>query len=115
MTESIRLWPTVSTVSRIVESPEEVIVAGRKITVQPGQEIAYPFVCTNRDASVFEDPEEFRIDRPAEEVDEILSWSRGDHVCYAKALSVKVTVLLLDTLADAAGDLRKLEIDNIEV
>ena len=115
VTESIRLWPTVSTVHRIVEEPEEVVVGGRTFKVEPGQEIAYPFVCINRNPSVFKDPEAFRLDRPQEEIDKILSWSRGDHECPAKRISVFVTVLMLDTLANAAGDLRNLKIANFEV
>jgi cytochrome P450 len=115
VTESLRLWPTVSTVHRLVEEPEQVVVGRRTITIRPGQEIAYPLVCINRDPSVFKDPEAFRLDRPREEVDQILSWSRGMHGCPAKHISVAVTVLMLDTLAGAAGDLRKLKIANFEV
>ncbi|MFO7567863.1 MAG: cytochrome P450 [Enhygromyxa sp.] len=112
--ESLRLCPTVSTVHRIVEQPEAVEVRGRALEVLPGQEIAYPFVCIHRDASVFDQPESFRLDRPASEVAEVLSWSRGPHMCPVRDLSVVVTVVMLDALADAAGDLRKLDIYNIE-
>lgn len=113
--ESIRLWPTVSTVHRIVEEPELVEVGGRTIEVQPGQEIAYPLICTNRDPTVFENPESFRLDRPPGEVAQILSWSRGDHVCPAKDISILATVMMLEALCGAAGDLRGVEIENVEV
>lgn len=113
--ESLRLWPTVSTIHRLLEEPEEVVVGGRTIRVKAGQEIAYPFVCTNRDPAVFAHPEEFRLDRPMAEIEQILSWSRGPHGCPAKHISVAATVLMLDTLANSAGDLRKLKIANVEV
>jgi hypothetical protein len=113
--ESIRLWPTVSTAHRIIEEPEEVMVAGRRIVVNPGQEIAYPFVSINRDPSTFSEPEKFRLDRSDAEVAEILSWSRGEHVCPARDISINVTVIMLDALQEAAGDLRRLDIDNIEL
>jgi len=113
--ESIRLWPTVSTAHRIVEEPEQVVVGGRSITVRPGQEIAYPFVSINRDPTVFEEPERFRLDRRPEEVAAILSWSTGRHVCPARDISIAATVLMLDTLQDAHGDLRKAKLDNIEL
>lgn len=113
--ESIRLWPTVSTAHRIVEEPEEVVVGGRTITVRPGQEIAYPFVSINRDPSVFDVPDSFRLDRSPEQVANVLSWSTGKHVCPARDISIAVTVLFLDTLLEANGDLRTLKIDNIEL
>ncbi len=113
--ESLRLFPTVSTAHRILEAPEQFTVCGRVIEAQPGQEIAYPFVCIHRDAKVFREPEAFRLDRPPEEVAEILSWSRGPNMCPVRDLSVLVTVLMLDALAQSAGDLRRVEISNIEM
>lgn len=113
--ESLRLFPTVSTVHRIVEAPEEVTVRGRTLTARPGYEIAYPFVCIHRDSGVFPDAEAFRLDRPPAQVASVLSWSRGPHACPVRDLSVVVTVLMLDTLAGTAGDLRHVHIDNFEV
>ncbi len=114
--ESIRLWPTVSTAHRIVEEPEQVeLGGGHTITVKPGQEIAYPFVSVNRDPTVFDEPERFRLDRSPEQISNILSWSVGKHACPARDISIAVTVLFLDTLQEASGDLRKLDIDNIEL
>lgn len=112
--ESLRLFPTVSTVHRIVEETEQVAVGKRTIAVLPGREIAYPFVCIHRNADVFAAPETFRLDRPAAEVAQMLSWSRGPNMCPVRDLSVVVTVLMLDTLAESAGDLRRLDIFNIE-
>lgn len=112
--ESARMWPTVSTAHRIVEEPEEVKVGNRTIQVRPGQEIAYPFVCINRDPSVFSDPASFKLDRSNEEIAAILSWSKGTHACPARDLSVLTTVLMLDTLSEAVGDLRTHTISNVE-
>lgn len=113
--ESLRLFPTVSTVHRILEAPESVTVRGRTIEAQPGHEIAYPFVCIHRDTRVFPDAEAFRLDRPPEQVADVLSWSRGPHMCPVRDLSVVVTVLMLDTLVQSAGDLRQVKIANFEV
>jgi Cytochrome P450 len=111
--ESLRLNPTVTTVHRIVEEDETVLIRGREINVGPGDELAYPFACINRDASQFANPGSFRLDRPASEVAAVLSWSAGPHACPAKDLSILTTVLLLDALA-ARFDLRELTIYNLE-
>ncbi len=112
--ETQRLYPTVSSVHRILEQPETALVAGRRIQLYPGEEVAYPFVAINRDPEAFEDPESFRLDRPQEELDRVLSWSTGFHACPFKELSILITVLQLDALAERA-DLRTLSFFNIEV
>ena len=111
--ESLRLYPTVTTVHRIVESEERVTVHGKDVVLQPGDEVAYPFVGINRDPQKFTAPEEFRLDRSREELSRVLSWSTGPHVCPAKDLSIIVTVVMLDALA-AKYDLRELTIYNLE-
>lgn len=111
--EALRLYPTVTTVHRIVETEERVVVAGRELVLEPGSEVAYPFVCINRDARAFSAPDAFRLDRSREELGRVLSWSTGPHVCPAKDLSILVTVLMLDALA-ARQDLRTLKIYNLE-
>jgi hypothetical protein len=112
--ESFRICPTVTTVHRIVEADETVDIRGRRHALRAGDEVAYPFVCINQDRKVFSDPEAFRIDRPAAEAAQVLSWSAGPHVCPAKDLSIVSSVLMLDTLASARGDLRRLKIFNLE-
>ncbi len=107
--ESLRVYPTVTSVHRIVENEETIIVRGRELRAQPGDEVAYPFVCINRDSRVFGQPEAFKIDRPEQEMARILSWSRGPHNCPARDLSILMTILMLDTLAER-HDLRKLHI-----
>jgi hypothetical protein len=112
--EAFRICPTVTTVHRIVESDETVEIRGGPVTLRAGDEVAYPFVCINRDPRVFSQPEVFRIDRPSTEAAQVLSWSAGPHMCPAKDLSIVSSVLMLDTLAAERGDLRKLRIFNLE-
>ncbi len=112
--EGYRLCPTVTTVHRIVEADETVEILGRPRTLRAGDEVDYAFVCINRDPRVFSVPEEFRLDRSPEELAKVLSWSAGPHVCPAKDLSIVSTVLMLDTLVAARGDLRRLRIFNLE-
>jgi cholest-4-en-3-one 26-monooxygenase len=112
--EGYRHCPTVTTVHRIVEAEEQVEILGRSHTLRAGDEVAYAFVCINRDPRVFAAPDEFRIDRPPDEAANVLSWSAGPHVCPAKDLSIVSTVLMLDTLAATRGDLRRIRIFNLE-
>jgi hypothetical protein len=111
--EAVRLCPTVTSVHRILEETEQVAVAGTMLTADPGDEFAYPFVCINRDASVFSVPEAFRLHRPLEEVASVLSWSSGQHVCPAKDLSVLVTMMMLNALS-SRFDFQQLTIYNLE-
>ena len=111
--ESFRIYPTVTSVHRIVEADETIEVCGQNIRLSPGSEVAYPFVCINRDPECFSEPEEFWIHRSPAEFSRVLSWSTGPHVCPAKDLSILTTVMILDTLA-ARYDMRKLRIFNIE-
>jgi hypothetical protein len=112
--EAFRICPTVTTVHRIVESDETVEIRGGPVTLRAGDEVGYPFVCINRDERVFAQPKAFRIDRPPAEAAQVLSWSAGPHMCPAKDLSIVSSVVMLDTLAAARGDLRKLRIFNLE-
>lgn len=107
--ESQRLYPTVTTVHRIIEEDESISVFRRSLRLVPGDEVTYPFACINRDPHVFTTPDEFRLDRGREEMQQVLSWSAGPHMCPAKDLSILVTILMLDTLA-SRFDLRTLKI-----
>lgn len=98
--ESIRLFPTVTTVHRRLTEPEDVQVCGRTVHLAAGDEIAYPFVCSNRDPDVFPDPDAMDLGRSEESRDQVLSWSKGPHACPAKDLSVHVTMAMLDALSE---------------
>jgi cytochrome P450 len=99
VTEVLRLYPTVTTVHRILEQPEIVRVCNRDLALTPGDEVVYPFICSNRDPRVFRDPDRIVLDRAPEEYDRVLSWSKGPHSCPAKEMSIVVTVVMLDALA----------------
>ena len=107
--ECLRLYPTVTSVHRIVERDEEVLIAGRRVPLTAGDEVAYPFVCAHRDAERFPDPEALRLDRPPSAYASVLSFSAGPHACPAKDMGLMVTVLMLDALS-RHYDLETLEI-----
>lgn len=98
--ESVRLFPTVTTTHRVVESPETVVVDGVELRLQPGDEVCYPLITSNRDPAVFNRPGDHVVDRPDAEVAKVLSWSLGAHGCPAKDLSIQVTRVMLDALAE---------------
>ena len=98
--ESVRLFPTVTSVHRRLTEPESVEVCGKRIRLEPGDEIAYPFVCSNRDPAVFSDPDAMDIGRSDEARDEVLSWSKGPYSCPAKEHSIHVVIAMLDTLSE---------------
>ncbi|WP_394833997.1 cytochrome P450 [Pendulispora rubella] len=112
--EAQRLFPTVTTVHRILEKDEVVKIGRKPIKLQVGDQIVYPFACSNRDPSQFHDPEMLRLDRPREEYDKVLSWSKGPHGCPARDLSITVVVNMLDTLAERY-DLSELKIFNMQI
>lgn len=99
VTEVLRLYPTVTSVHRILEQPEIVRVCNRELALTPGDEVVYPFICSNRDPRAFRDPDRIVLDRAPEEYDRVLSWSKGPHSCPAKEMSIVVTVVMLDALA----------------
>lgn len=98
--ETVRLYPTVTTTHRVVESDEEIVVSGKKIQLSAGDEVVYPFICANKDGRAFDCPHKLNIDRSKEELDKVLSWSKGPHACPAKNLSILITMVMLDTLAE---------------
>lgn len=97
--EAVRLYPTVTTTHRIIENNEEIVIAGQKISLTAGDEMVYPFACINTDESAFKCPHQVNVNRTKEEYDKVLSWSVGPHACPAKDLSVLVTMVMLDALA----------------
>ncbi len=109
--EAVRLFPTVTSVHRMVERDESTRVCNREIQLTPGDEVIYPFVCSNRDADHFPDPTKMKLDRSAEEYDKVLSWSKGPHSCPGKEMSILVTMVMLDQLSEK-HDLSTLKIFN---
>lgn len=109
--EAVRLWPTVTSVHRIVERDENVRIGKKDITLTAGDEVIYPFACGNRNAERFHEPAKMNLERPQEEYANVLSWSKGPHDCPGKELSIIVTILMLDQLSKRY-DLSKLKIFN---
>ncbi|MES2663971.1 MAG: cytochrome P450 [Pseudomonadota bacterium] len=109
--ESVRLYPTVTSIHRTLEKEETFTVANQKLHLQPGDQIAYPFICSNQDKDFFTKPNEFNIHRSEKEYEGILSWSKGPHDCPAKELSILVTQIMVDTIAQK-HDLRAITILN---
>jgi cytochrome P450 len=61
-----------------------VTIDGRKI--EQGQRVAFVFTSANRDASIFEDPDEFRLDRGSV-ASRHLAFGHGAHKCPGVTLS----------------------------
>ena len=97
--ESQRWYPTVTSVHRVIETSELIKVAGKTLTLKPGQEVCYPFILINQDPMAFSEPKRFSFHRGHQEIARILSWSTGPHVCPAKDLSIQVAKVLLDELS----------------
>lgn len=78
----------------------DVTIRGR--TIPAGEPIALVYASANRDADVFEDPDEFRLDRP--NMKESLAFGRGPHTCVGAALGkIELEVALTELLAAAPG------------
>ena len=110
--EAVRLWPTVTSVHRMLEDDEVVRVGNKDLNLTVGDEIDYPFICTNRDPKHFSNPDKMDLDRPAEEYEKVLSWSKGPHGCPGKEISILVSIVMLDAMAEHT-DLSTLKIFNI--
>lgn len=79
---------------------EDVTVRGR--TIPTGEPIALVYASANRDESVFEDPESFRIDRP--NMGESVAFGRGPHACLGAALAkLEMRIALEELLRHTPG------------
>lgn len=82
----------------------------RGCTIPEGEAVALVYASANRDADVFESPDEFRMNRP--NIKESLAFGRGPHVCVGAALAkLELEVALAELLAAgpfvAAGEPRQ--------
>jgi cytochrome P450 len=92
--ESLRLAPPILFMAR--GCVREVEVGGCPIA--PGTRVLAGFASANRDERVFEDPDEFRIDRPNSE--HHLTFGYGPHVCPGAALARTVARIGIRTFLD---------------
>ncbi len=72
------------------------------VTIPKGSLIAIMIACSNRDESVFEDPDRFDITRTVENV----AFGRGMHFCLGAPLSKLELRVTLETLLDLAPDVQ---------
>ncbi|MEN3747457.1 cytochrome P450 [Sphingomonas sp. HF-S3] len=78
----------------------DVTIRGR--TIPAGEPIALVYASANRDADVFESPDEFRLDRP--NMKDSIAFGRGPHMCVGAALArLELQVALKELLAIAPG------------
>jgi hypothetical protein len=96
--ESLRLYPTVTTTHRVVENNESLVISGKTIELSAGDQVVYPFACSNSDPKAFTCPHKLDTQRAEQEYDDVLSWSKGAHACPAKPLSLLITQVMLDAL-----------------
>lgn len=89
-------------------SRREIEVAGR--TIKPNEAIALAYASANRDASVFEDPDTFKLDRP--NIQQHVAFGRGPHMCAGvplarQQLRIAIEELLKKTSRfELCGDIR---------
>jgi cytochrome P450 len=77
-----------------------VTIRGR--TIPAGEPIALVYASANRDEEVFEDADQFRIDRP--NMKDSLAFGRGTHSCVGAALAtLELNVAVEELLAAAPG------------
>lgn len=50
--EAVRRQPVVAGTHRVVEAPEDIVIAGKIVTLDGGDIVTYPLVCANMDTKV---------------------------------------------------------------
>ena len=98
--ESLRLEPAAAVVDRY--ATRDVELAGARIA--KGELVRVSIAGANRDPSVFEAPEEFRLDRPNRR--RHLAFAQGPHVCLGVHLARLETRTALEALLDRLPNLR---------
>ena len=71
-------------------------------TIKAGEAVAIVFTSANRDEAVFDDPHEYKLDRPARD---LLTFGRGPHMCPGAPLA---RLLLQEVLRQLAAKTRDL-------
>ena len=99
--ESLRLQPPIHLLLRNVVEPTTAL--GREMC--PGEKIVYGIASANRDDSVHDDADEFRLDRPNWR--DHVAFGGGSHVCPGSSLARLEARVALETVLD--------RVDSIEV
>jgi cytochrome P450 len=97
--ELLRLYTPYRGFARTVSEPTE--VHGR--VIRPGEPVTLVYASANRDERVFEDPDEFRLDRP--NIARHLAFGRGTHRCVGMPLARLSLRIALGELLARTSDL----------
>lgn len=87
--ETARLYPPVRFVSQLATEASEVEVGSQKCPFQKGTRLLGSIFTANRDASRYQNPDEFSVTR---DFSDLLSWNGDAHerVCPGKSLSIEL-------------------------
>lgn len=69
--------------------------------IHPGERVAMGIASGNRDEKVFDDPDEFRLDRP--NPDQHLSFGAGAHLCLGNHLARMEAAVVVESMLDRYG------------
>jgi cytochrome P450 len=100
--ESLRHDPPVLGLFRTATHPVEL----HGVTVPEKAKVMVCYASANRDAAVWDDPEEFRLDRPLDALRRHLSFGFGAHFCPGAALARIEARIALHELLERFPDLR---------
>jgi cytochrome P450 len=95
--ESLRLDPPVFTLLRNCEKPTDMFGA----PMEAGEKIVFGVASANRDETVHEAPDEFRLDRP--NFRDHVAFGGGPHICPGASLARLEARVALDTFLDRVG------------
>jgi cytochrome P450 len=90
--ETLRFDTSTQLVARLVT--QDVEVAG--VTAPAGARLLFALGSANRDAAVFDDPDVFDLDRPRDQLAQILSFGGGRHFCLGSNLAKLEAKVVLD-------------------
>ena len=95
--ESLRLDPPVFTLLRNCEKPTDMFGT----PMEAGEKIVFGVASANRDETVHEAPDEFRLDRP--NFRDHVAFGGGPHICPGASLARLEARVALDTFLDRVG------------
>ena len=98
--ESLRVDPPVAVLMRNCAHDTEI----RGVKIRAGEKVAFGVASANRDASCYEAPDEFRLDRANPKAH--VAFGGGPHVCPGAALARLEGRILLEVLLERVSELR---------
>lgn len=78
----------------------------RGVTIPKDTKTLVLYASANRDPAVWDDPDEFRLDRDRKKLNHHLAFGYGTHICLGMHLSRMETRIALNTLLDRLPDMR---------